>query len=639
MSDQQRRDPRPSAGQACMQAPAFSRTAVDQLSQQSWDLHTTDPDHAIALATAALTTATALDYTHGIAHSHYILGACHVQLNAYAAARSELLAALDYYEALNEREAQANALNMLGNVHSALGDHHAAYELYLRSLTIRQALGLAKAEAASWNNIGNACYHLRDYQHALEAHQRSLALKETLGDQVGCATSLNNIGNVYQAGENLESALHYYHQSLSLAQTVGDKYRQAGALGNLGSVYSALNDPRAALTYHLQSLAIEREIGNRHGEAESLMELGKLFLAYPDLAPLTTTSSPDRDPALSHLQQAQTIAGELQASEILMHIAELMAQLYEQRGDFAQALTAFRQFHALERAIFDETLVEKTKKLQIIHQVETAVQEAELKRIEAELAHLKNTELQALLQEADRQRAIAEEASRFKTKLLSIAAHDLRNPLSGIIGYADLLLMQFPDSADSRDLVARMRQSAQRMQHILDNLLDSTRIESGKLQIQIETVNLGLLAHQVVEAYQQPALQKSQTLIISTAGANLVRADRSCMWRVLENLISNAIKFSPYERRIWVALTRVEQHVRCVIRDEGPGLTVDDHARLFGRFERLSATPTGGEHSTGLGLAIVRQLVDLQGGRVWAESAGPGQGSSFIVELPSSALP
>jgi signal transduction histidine kinase len=317
-----------------------------------------------------------------------------------------------------------------------------------------------------------------------------------------------------------------------------------------------------------------------------------------------------------------------------MHIAEGLAQLYEQRGDVAQALANYRRFHTLERTLFSEALSEKTRQLQIIHQVETAKQEAELKRVEAELAQLRTIELQALLHEADRQRAIVEEASNFKTKLLSIAAHDLRNPLCGISGYAELLLKQLPEDVAVQELAQHIFQSTQRMRTMLEDLLDSTRIESGGLHLELERLDLAALAHEVVEANEQSARRKAQTLLIDAALACPVRADRSCMLRVLENLLGNAIKFSPYGRRIWVTLTHNDEHVRCAVRDEGPGLTADDQQRAFGRFERLSATPTGGENSTGLGLAIVRQLVELQGGRAWAESAGPGQGSTFLLELP-----
>lgn len=615
------------------------RGAVDRLNTLAWSLRATDPAQAAALAAEALAAARELPYPQGAARGAFVLGACHLQRDAYAAARAELLDALAAYQALGEREPEADALNMLGNIHSALGDHHTAYELYTRSLAIRQALGLTSAEAASWNNIGNACYHLGDLERALDAHRRSLALKTSLDDQAGSANSLSNIGNVYRDLSDYDQAVSYYQQALALARAVGIKYSQAGALGNLGSIACDMGDYRASLAYHLQSLGLEREIGNRHGEAESLLQLGRLFLLCPELAPPLPPGSSATEPALAYLHQAQALAEALEAREILMRIAETLAELYERRGDFEQALATYRRFHSLERQLFNETLAEKTRRLQIVHEVETAKQDAELKRVEAELAHLRNTELQALLSETERQRSLAEEANRFKTKLLSVAAHDLRNPLNGISGFANLLLREVGEGTPPFDLATRIQQIAQRMEQMINDLLDSTSIEAGAMQLQLAVLDLSFLAQQVAEFYEAPARRKGQALRVETPEGLYVEVDQAALWRVLDNLIGNAVKFSPLGRPIAVSLARVEQRVRCTVRDQGPGLTADDQSKLFGRFERLSARPTGGESSSGLGLAIVRQLVELHGGRVWAESAGADQGSAFIFELPAAPPP
>ena len=113
-----------------------------------------------------------------------------------------------------------------------------------------------------------------------------------------------------------------------------------------------------------------------------------------------------------------------------------------------------------------------------------------------------------------------------------------------------------------------------------------------------------------------------------------MNSDRNVTVQVLENLLSNAIKYSPPSKNISARLRLVDGAARCEVQDEGPGLSAADQQRLFGKFARLSAKPTGGEHATGLGLSIVKKMVEAMNGRVWCESE-PGQGATFVVQFPA----
>ncbi|MCG3773735.1 MAG: Alkaline phosphatase synthesis sensor protein PhoR [Nitrospira sp.] len=470
----------------------------------------------------------------------------------------------------------------------------------MRSLALRQAEGNRQAEAAIWNNIGNVNFHIEDYPAALEAHRNSLSIKESLNDRSGVAISLNNIGNVYKHTGEFESALNHYFLSLNLCLELGNRYGQAGALGNIGSTYTELKRPREAKEYHFKSLAAEREIGNRHGEAESLLQIAELYNRYPE------TAGPEG--SLEFLMGCLSLSEEIQAKELCFRAHRALSTCYEARGEFDQALAHFRRSYDIERDIFNEQLSEKTKTLQIIHQVE--------------VARLKNVEL--------------EEANRFKTRLLSIAAHDLRSPLSGIGGFAELLEAQLEAGSSSAELAEQIRLSANQMERLLSQLLESSIIEGGKLLLDLQSIDLSKVAGQVLDMHRQRAQAKGQELMLEVSSSRQARADELRMIQVLDNLVSNAIKFSPRGKAIRILIASPDERVRCSIQDEGPGLTAEDYRRLFGRFERLSARPTGGETTTGLGLSIAKQLVELQGGRIWAESAGAGLGTSFIVELPAS---
>ncbi|KER09264.1 MAG: hypothetical protein HY22_12970 [[Candidatus Thermochlorobacteriaceae] bacterium GBChlB] len=130
------------------------------------------------------------------------------------------------------------------------------------------------------------------------------------------------------------------------------------------------------------------------------------------------------------------------------------------------------------------------------------------------------------------------------------------------------------------------------------------------------------------------AQNKRQCLQLHLEENCIVNVDAERMKEVVENLIGNAIKYSPHEKTIWITVARIgRDKVRFSVRDEGQGLTEEDMKKLFGKFQRLSARPTGGESSTGLGLSIVKKLVELHGGKIWAESEGKDKGATFTVEL------
>lgn len=221
-------------------------------------------------------------------------------------------------------------------------------------------------------------------------------------------------------------------------------------------------------------------------------------------------------------------------------------------------------------------------------------------------------------------------------ELISIVAHDLRNPLTAIIGVTEALIndtsMVNPEGAS---FVERIGLSAEQMVNIVNRLLEIDRLESGALEPHPELCNPVLIIETVVNTYMLQAAKKFITLHTSNEGVLTVFADSYMLYQILDNLVSNAIKYSPHRKNIFVRIASLDHQIRIEVQDEGPGLNEDDKKKLFGKFTRLSARPTGGEHSTGLGLNIVKRMIEVMNGKVWCES-DLGKGATFIVELPST---
>ena len=219
-----------------------------------------------------------------------------------------------------------------------------------------------------------------------------------------------------------------------------------------------------------------------------------------------------------------------------------------------------------------------------------------------------------------------------KNEFLGIAAHDLKNPLTAIAGSAELITM----TNDRNQLIKAaniIRSAATRMRDLITNLLDANAIEQGRFTSNLERCDLRALVEQTVEHNQPAAVKKEIAVRVGAAEGVWARADRAATLQILDNLISNALKYSPPHTTVHVHVLPETYHVLVKVRDEGPGISEADQKKLFQKFSRLSARPTGGESSTGLGLAIVKRLAEAMAGSVQCFSE-LGAGATFMLRLP-----
>jgi signal transduction histidine kinase len=228
-----------------------------------------------------------------------------------------------------------------------------------------------------------------------------------------------------------------------------------------------------------------------------------------------------------------------------------------------------------------------------------------------------------------------EQLNEEKAALMRMAAHDLRNPLGGLLMSIELLRLGGVEKRDAT--LERMDVLVHQMMHMVRNLLDVQALEAGTRKMAAERVQVLQVVREALAAHQAAADRKRITLEAPSLDATLgVKADRSALGQIVDNLISNAVKYSPLGTTVRIAVTRLEGGRICLsVRDHGPGVKPDEMPRLFDKYTTLSARPTAGEVSTGLGLSIVRELAHLMGGRVWCESK-PGEGAVFYVELPEA---
>jgi signal transduction histidine kinase len=232
-------------------------------------------------------------------------------------------------------------------------------------------------------------------------------------------------------------------------------------------------------------------------------------------------------------------------------------------------------------------------------------------------------------------------ANGFKNEILGTVAHDLKNPLGVILGRTEMLTELIGAAASKESVTAQVehiRDATKRLTSMVDHLISDAMADAFDITIRREAVDIAGLVTEVTDANQPLAANKQQTITVSAPPNFVTMCDADRMREAIDNLISNAIKYSPIGGKIAVVVSHEKSNTVIRIADEGAGLSPEDLGRLFGRFQRLSAKPTAGESSTGLGLSIVKRIIDMHGGKVTADSDGPGRGATFTVVLPATEM-
>jgi signal transduction histidine kinase len=533
--------------------------------------------------------------------------------------------ALEAAVACQHAPTEATCLNNLGTIAHSLGDFAQSVTYFEHALNRARAIGHHRIERVALNNIGASCEAAGDMEAALAWHQESLRLKEGGGDRRSLALSLNNLGIALKKLDRDDEALAKQERSLALFEEVGDRWGQAYCHQEFGDLARRRGDRPAARRHYERALELRREVGERLLVGEAVNTLADFLLEHGEGAADLARARELAHASLDIARETGALLVELYAHRLLHRVAKVT-------GDLARALEHCELALKLDRRVFSQESEKKLKNLRVLHEVEVAQRDLQAERE-------RSRDLQAALDQAEahRQRAVA--ADQYKGEVVRIVAHDLRNPVAAMRSLGELLADRHAGDPESREFCELIMSAADSVLNMVSNVLDSSILEEGGMVLQKAPVAVAALLQQVVQDHQPSARAKQQRVTLEVPADLTCVADTSRLTTIVANLLSNALKYSPAGAGVFVrgeSRARAEGGAETVIsvRDEGPGVSQTDLARMFGRFTRLTARPTGNEASTGLGLYLVRQLTQMHDGRVWAESPGPGRGATFYVALP-----
>jgi signal transduction histidine kinase/DNA-binding response OmpR family regulator len=320
-------------------------------------------------------------------------------------------------------------------------------------------------------------------------------------------------------------------------------------------------------------------------------------------------------------------------AEPIVHLAEV-ARIVSREKNYSVRATPIRNHGELAILIdaFNEMLAQ-------IQQSEAALRKAHdslEQRVQERTAELEaaKKEVEAFSLSVLQAKEEIERASKFKDQFLSTMSHELRTPLNAVVGFSDLLTEEQygPLNEKQKRYVKHIHAGGHHLLRLINDILDLSKIEAGRLQLSIENVPVGSTFAYVLDTIRTLSDKKGHTLTADCPPDLTVRADSTRFRQILMNLLGNAIKFTPDSGKIEVAARQLDGMVRVEVRDSGPGIPPEEQQRVFEAFYRMGQTEKGVE-GTGLGLAITRRLVELQGGELGIESE-PGLGSCFFFTLP-----
>jgi signal transduction histidine kinase len=614
----------------------------------------------------------------GLAVSFDNLGVCCRMQGNYERASEFHTRALEVDKAIGNRNHAAYAMMGLGAVREAEGLYGEAFTLYTEALQIRQELHHQQGIAISMAALGKLYHKRREPAQALAMQQRALALQDSIRDRNGMAASMVEIGRIL-----LESSLESKRESKSES-----KRESSSASG------SRLSNPCSidtAYGYAMQALQLAQDIGSKSLLYESLQLCAEVLRAKGQF-----------EEALVYFTSAAAVKDSVFSQQNAQHLAELTAQRELDRKEQAlQLLAKDKEVTAAWRngLILWTMLLAALVLVLVLRARENKRASTEIMRQQrileeqAREIELMNTELQAVNESLEHKNAQLLDLNDEKNEFLGIATHDLKSPLSGIRSLARVLESDYDhvEAERVRSFAELIRRSADQMFALIKNLLDVNALEQGMRTLHLEEVDVVPLVREVLAHAERHAAEKSIALDCSMPASALAYADVSALEQVVENLISNAIKFSPHGKNVFVRIRVVvdeekghfslgvghlfdeatnapmnndqqssnqgqmtyppmtndqvthtplaaAQFIRLEVADEGPGILLTDKPKLFAKFARLAAKPTGDEHSTGLGLSIAKTMTEAMHGRIWCESA-PEQGivgATFVVMLPLS---
>ena len=529
---------------------------------------------------------------------------------------------------------------------------------FLKSLELKESLEDNYEIVVTLNNIAKIYNEMGKFDLSVKYSNKALAISDSSKDKYGLARAYNNLGESYYNLKDYRKAEDAQQFSLSIRKASGDKSGTSYSYINLGNIYFDLGDYSKALDYFQKALSIKREVNDNEGISEVFLEMSKVYIRLNQY-----------NKAGEVLEKSVSIAEQKNFKKVVVRSYLAMSDFLEKQGNAAGALKYHKLYSNEKDSVFTKENFQKISELQATY--ENAAKEKEIdmlnnaRKIQALELKEQNTGIiilffiiaivitlaiaiarrysltkktKEILEEKNKvinkHQIDLIEANIAKDKFFSIVAHDLKSPFTGLLGYADMLKNDIDGLSreELKPIAENIYSITKNILNHIESLLTWSRTQIGRMDFMPESINLYYECEDIFGLIKANAINKGITLVNEISPEIFVVADNNMLRSILQNIISNGIKFTNKGGKISVSSRTINDHIEISVEDNGVGMSPEIVSKLFRLDYKITTPGTNSEKGTGLGLLLCKELVERNSGQISVISE-PGHGTNFIFTL------
>ncbi|GHN01548.1 hypothetical protein WSM22_30370 [Cytophagales bacterium WSM2-2] len=551
--------------------------------------------------------------------------------------------ALEMYTRMGDRRNMAYMHNFLSWVYHHQGNHLEASKSNYSALQLFEETGDEQAIATTLADIAADYIYLGNREEALSYFLKSIETYKSYGDMHNVAYTYNTLGSTYRLMGNFAEAQKCHSLALSQGMEMNNPNIMADAYDGLADVSIDQHDYRRALSDYLASVELLKKWSNKKDMARVYCKVGACYMYLKKY-----------ENARDYFDKTLALLKDLKSKSLIIDYYRGVERLDSAMGKWQSAYINHKKYISSRDSIINQESTSEMVQLQLNHEFDRREAAVKAEQNERDLRQqiqffslvtvvvfisilaivmYRNQKRENLInRELKLKSDSLEEENREKTGILNIVSHDLKAPFNKIRGLTDIMMMTEDLSREEKEqYISHIRNSIDQGNYLTGILLESQSAHESAKEAAFETIDLEKFITGFQQSVSGQLLKKGQKLVADLhLDDKRTYTDPQMLTRILDNLVSNASKFSEAGAFIYLKVWCEEKSTNFSIRDEGPGISEEDQKKMFRKFQLLTARPTGGEGSAGLGLSIAKVLIEKMNGTIEVNST-LGEGTEFVV--------